>query len=88
MSLAEAFKAYQPQQLGLECMTCALVRTMPDHDVAAFEAALANKKPSNPAILQILKENGYDHSFGPGTLGRHRRNECTLRRAKREAATE
>lgn len=88
MSLAEAFKAYQPQQLGLGCMTCTLIGSMPADDAAAFEAALADKKISNPGILQILKENGYDHAMSPGTLGRHRRGECTTLRAKREAASE
>lgn len=88
MSLAEAFKAYQPAHLGLGCMTCALVSTMPAADAAAFESALADKSISNPGILQVLKENGYDHSMSPGTLGRHRRGECTTLRAKREAAAE
>ena len=79
MSLAEAFKNYQPRAKGLLCQVCRMMADLSASDRKALDAAFADTDLSAPDILYVLTEAGQiPESRLPsvGSLNRHRRGEC------------
>lgn len=74
MSLAERFSSYEKPTPGGKCVTCTLVRELPEGESAALVAAMADASISNAAISNILKAEG--HHIGETSVRRHRKGIC------------
>jgi hypothetical protein len=73
-SLAEALESFATPRIGVECSTCAFLKTMPESDSKALREALSNKDLSHAAITRALNASGY--KLSSGALARHRRGDC------------
>lgn len=74
MSLAERIAEYEPPGVGGSCRTCSLLKSLPEGEASALQAALDDPRYSNNAIAKILKAEGFQ--IADSTVRRHRRAEC------------
>lgn len=74
MSLSDKLSNYQPPRIGAKCRTCELLKSLPEKERVAFQAALDDPRFSNAGLSKILKDEG--HQIAETTLRRHRKGEC------------
>lgn len=57
-----------------KCTIAKLVVSMPEHDLAAFAAALADENVTAVFLARAMRDEGY--YVGESTIRRHRRGDC------------
>jgi hypothetical protein len=59
---------------SVTCFICTLLESLPEDESAALTHALADPTITGSAIARVLTAN--NHKVAPGTVQRHRRQEC------------
>ena len=75
MGFADELAEVKANTAGPRCNVAILQEAMTASDVAEMEAALADKKIPDSAVLKVLGNRGADW-IKLGSLQRHRRRQC------------
>lgn len=74
MSLREQLGKAQPTRRGPKCSICKLLVDLPEDDLVALKEALESRLPSTVIQRAIIADG---HQIGRGSVGRHRRGDCS-----------
>lgn len=74
MNLREAFETIPKRRGGKPCVTCVVLRDMPDDDADTFRQLLSSEASSR-VIAEACRLAGYS-TISEGTVKRHRRGDC------------